>query len=124
MDAGTVKWLMICVAGSNLAAFLAFALDKRRAENGAWRIPERTLLTFAFYGGSLGALLGQQVLRHKTRKEPFRTYLLVIASCHIALAALVFIFLQAPEQARVWFSAVASLDQYPDPASLLDFSAL
>jgi uncharacterized membrane protein YsdA (DUF1294 family) len=89
MDAGTVNWLMICVAGSNLAAFLAFALDKRRAKNGAWRIPERTLLTFAFYGGSLGALLGQQVLRHKTRKEPFRTYLLVIGVFHVVLAVVI-----------------------------------
>jgi uncharacterized membrane protein YsdA (DUF1294 family) len=89
MDAGTVKWLMICVAGSNLAAFLAFAIDKRRAEGGGWRIPERTLLTFAFYGGSLGALLGQQVFRHKTRKEPFRTYLLVIALFHVALAVVI-----------------------------------
>jgi uncharacterized membrane protein YsdA (DUF1294 family) len=107
MDAGTVKWLMTFVAGANLAAFLAFSIDKRRAENGAWRIPERTLLTFAFYGGSLGALLGQQVFRHKTRKEPFRTYLLVIASCHIVLAALVFFFPQAREQVLVWFSPVA-----------------
>jgi uncharacterized membrane protein YsdA (DUF1294 family) len=111
MDAGTVKWLMICVVGSNLAAFLAFALDKRRAENGAWRISERTLLTFAFYGGSLGALLAQQVLRHKTRKEPFRTYLLVIAACHIALAALVLFFPQSPEQALIWLSTSASAVQ-------------
>jgi Protein of unknown function (DUF1294) len=48
MDAGTVKWFMTFVAGSNLVAYLAFSIDKRRAENGAWRIPERTLLTFAF----------------------------------------------------------------------------
>jgi uncharacterized membrane protein YsdA (DUF1294 family) len=109
MDAGTVKWLMICVAGSNLAAFFAFALDKRRAENGGWRIPERTLLTFAFYRGSLGTLLGEQVFRHKTRKEPFRTNLPVIASCHVALAGLMLFFPEAPEQALIWLSALASL---------------
>jgi uncharacterized membrane protein YsdA (DUF1294 family) len=108
MDAVTVKWLVMSIAGSNLAAFFAFALDKRRAENGARRISERTLLTFAFYGGSLGALLGQHVFRHKTRKEPFRTYLLVIASCHIALAAQVLLFPRAPEQSLIWLSAFAS----------------
>jgi uncharacterized membrane protein YsdA (DUF1294 family) len=108
MDAGTIKWLMICLAGANLAAFLAFAIDKRRAENGAWRIPERTLLTFAFYGGSLGALLGQQVLRHKTRKEPFRTYLLVIAVCHVALAVTVLMVPELPNLATSYICAVAS----------------
>jgi uncharacterized membrane protein YsdA (DUF1294 family) len=69
----------------NAAAFGALALDKRAAERRAWRVPERRLLTLAAFGGSAGALLGQQLLRHKSRKEPFRTSLRVVAAMHVAL---------------------------------------
>jgi uncharacterized membrane protein YsdA (DUF1294 family) len=42
-------------------------------------VSEGTLLLFALIGGSVGAIAGQQVMRHKTRKEPFRTMLYSIA---------------------------------------------
>jgi uncharacterized membrane protein YsdA (DUF1294 family) len=71
--------------------FAAFAWDKHRARKGMWRISENTLLLLALIGGSLGAFAGQRILRHKTRKEPFRTKLLVIAGLQVvALVALAF----------------------------------
>ncbi len=70
----------------NLATFVAFADDKGRAARGERRIPERSLLSFAAAGGGLGALLGQQLLRHKTRKEPFRSYLRVVLVIEAAVA--------------------------------------
>jgi uncharacterized membrane protein YsdA (DUF1294 family) len=83
--------ILIYLAAINLATFLAFADDKRRSERGEWRIPERSLLTYAAAGGSLGAVLGQQILRHKTRKEPFRTHLrLVLATQTVLIGALGF----------------------------------
>lgn len=69
----------------NLAAFAAFASDKRRAIRGQSRIPERTLLNLAMIGGTSGALAAQQLLRHKTRKEPFRTRLWMIAAAQAVL---------------------------------------
>ena len=78
----------------NVFAFLAFEFDKRAAINGEWRIKESTLLTIAFLGGSSGALIGQQVLRHKTRKQPFRSYLISIAILHLTLATL---FIVSPD---------------------------
>ena len=71
---------------ATLCAFAAFAIDKAAAENGRWRIPENTLLALAAIGGSLGALTGQQAMRHKTRKQPFRSILIAIALLHIAFA--------------------------------------
>lgn len=78
----------------NAATFGAFALDKRAAERRTWRVPERRLLTLAALGGSPGALIGQQVLRHKTRKEPFRTWLWMIVGVQalgLGLAALAYL---------------------------------
>ncbi|UWQ22858.1 DUF1294 domain-containing protein [Jannaschia sp. W003] len=59
----------------NAATYGVFARDKRAAVAGARRVPERTLLLMALLGGSPGAKLAQRRLRHKTRKEPFRTVL-------------------------------------------------
>ncbi len=54
------------------AAFIAFGIDKLKAKTGAWRISEAALLTLAFCGGAVGALLGMTVFRHKTKKIKFR----------------------------------------------------
>jgi uncharacterized membrane protein YsdA (DUF1294 family) len=79
---------VLYVLAINAATFAAFAWDKRAAERRAWRIPERRLLTLAAFGGSPGALAAQQLLRHKTRKEPFRTALRAVAAVHMALLAI------------------------------------
>jgi uncharacterized membrane protein YsdA (DUF1294 family) len=71
----------------NLCAFASFWADKRAAEEGRYRISERTLLMLAAMGGTSGAIAAQQILRHKTHKEPFRTFLLLIAGGQILLTA-------------------------------------
>lgn len=52
--------------------FLIMGLDKRKAERAQWRIPEASLFLVAALGGSAGAYLGMQLLRHKTRRVAFR----------------------------------------------------
>jgi uncharacterized membrane protein YsdA (DUF1294 family) len=59
-------------ATGSVAAFAAYAWDKSAAQRGGWRLSERTLHFLALIGGWPGALLAQQVLRHKSRKQPFR----------------------------------------------------
>ena len=71
----------------NGATFATFALDKRAAARRTWRVPERRLLMMAAFGGSPAALVAQQVLRHKTRKEPFRTSLWVIVGVQAVVLA-------------------------------------
>ena len=78
--------VLLLLIGINVIAFLAFGCDKRSAETRRRRIPERTLLTLAFVGGALGALLGQQIFRHKTQKQPFRALLWLAAFANIAIA--------------------------------------
>ena len=72
--------LVVAVAllAINLATFAAFGWDKAAARQRERRIPERTLLALAALGGSPAALLARQTLRHKTRKQPFSAWLLLI----------------------------------------------
>ena len=50
----------------NIVTFLVYGIDKWKAKQGSWRISEATLLILAVIGGSIGALLGMKVWRHKT----------------------------------------------------------
>lgn len=70
----------------NAATILAFAIDKSRAVAGSWRIREATLLQLAALGGWPGALSARHRFRHKTRKQPFATYLQLIAMIEIGVA--------------------------------------
>lgn len=94
----------------NCAAYLAFLFDKARARQGGWRISEQRLLSLAFMGGSVGAIAGQQLLRHKTRKEPFRSQLLLIALFHglvvVVIASILIIV--GPHVTIDWLRALLS----------------
>ena len=52
--------------------WMAYALDKHAAQRGRWRTPETTLHLLELLCGWPGALLAQQLLRHKTRKPDYR----------------------------------------------------
>jgi uncharacterized membrane protein YsdA (DUF1294 family) len=68
----------ILLALVNIVTFLSFRHDKRRAIDGGRRVREADLLLLALIGGSPAALLARRRFRHKTRKEPFSTLLLLI----------------------------------------------
>ena len=55
----------------NALAFLLMLVDKLKARKGAWRIPEATLMGIAALGGSIGAICGMYLFRHKTRHLKF-----------------------------------------------------
>ncbi len=67
----------------NALTILRFWQDKQRAIRGERRIPESDLLGLALIGGSPGALLARHWFRHKTRKQPFSTLLLLITALQI-----------------------------------------
>lgn len=55
-----------------LISFILFGADKSKAKRHAWRIPEKVLFGSALIGGALGALIGMQVFRHKTKHLSFK----------------------------------------------------
>jgi uncharacterized membrane protein YsdA (DUF1294 family) len=73
---------LIVLAVLQTAVFALFWFDKVQARNGDWRVRERTLLAAALFGG-VGAWFAQHLLRHKTRKEPFRTWLGLAVCVHL-----------------------------------------
>ena len=56
----------------NILTFAVYGIDKWKARQGSWRISEATLLMLAVIGGTIGALLGMQVWRHKTMHLKFK----------------------------------------------------
>ena len=66
-----MKFLLPYLLTVNATAFLLMLIDKQKARKGKWRIPEATLIGSAILGGSIGAWLGMQIFRHKTRHKKF-----------------------------------------------------
>ena len=70
----------------NIVAFIAFGVDKFKAKKNRSRIPEFTLLLLAAIGGSVGALLGMKVFRHKTLHAKFKFGVPAILVVQIVIA--------------------------------------
>jgi uncharacterized membrane protein YsdA (DUF1294 family)/cold shock CspA family protein len=64
-------WVAAVYLLASLVAFFAYAADKSAARHGRWRTPESTLHAFSLACGWPGALLAQQLLRHKSSKSSF-----------------------------------------------------
>ena len=45
--------------GVSLVSFFVYVIDKEKAKRGAWRIPEKVLLTLSFIGGAAGVFGGR-----------------------------------------------------------------
>ncbi len=97
--------ILILYVAASAVTFAAYATDKSAARRDAWRIPEVNLHGLALIGGWPGALVAQNRLRHKSRKQPFRAffYLTVVAN----LAAL--LWLVSPEGTAVLEALLGSI---------------
>lgn len=71
----------------NLLTLLLYGIDKRKAQKKRWRIPEKTLLLTAFFGGSVGALIGMLGFRHKTKHAKFKICIPLFFLLHLILFA-------------------------------------
>ena len=77
--------LLLYLLTVNALSLYFMLADKCKAMKNVWRIPEATLLGLAAIGGSLGAWLGMQLFRHKTRHPKFYLGVPLLLILHIAL---------------------------------------
>ncbi|WP_255550435.1 DUF1294 domain-containing protein [Sporosarcina sp. E16_3] len=75
MQTTILGWIAIM----SVWAFIAMGYDKRQAKRKGQRIPEKNLWTLALLGGGIGAYIGMQTFRHKTRRTSFRIGFLLLA---------------------------------------------
>ena len=67
---------------ASLLAFGLYAYDKQQARAGLQRTPEKLLHSLEVLGGWPGALVAQQLLRHKTRKTSYQVVFWLIVAAH------------------------------------------
>ena len=67
----SIQNLVIYFIIINIIGFLIMLIDKRKAEKGKWRIPEKTIFIVTAFGGGIGTIAGMYACHHKTRKLQF-----------------------------------------------------
>lgn len=70
---GLPVWVLVVYLLLSVMTFAAYAADKSAAQRRLWRTSEVSLHWLALLGGWPGAMVAQQMLRHKTSKQAFRT---------------------------------------------------
>ena len=76
--------LLIYLEAVNLLTLAVYGFDKYRAKVHRERIPEAALMGLALIGGSVGALAGMRLFRHKIRKRKFTIGIPAILALQIA----------------------------------------
>ena len=83
-----IYWVVI-----NVVTFFLYGIDKWKAKRSKWRIEESTLLWWAVFGGSVGALMGMKVWHHKTQHRKFTWGVPAILIAQIAAIAAAILWL-------------------------------
>ena len=65
------KNVLIYLVVINIIGFIAMGVDKWKAKNNEWRIPEKSLFMITALGGGIGTIAGMYTFRHKTQKPQF-----------------------------------------------------
>lgn len=76
---------------ANVIAFVLYGVDKLKAQRNWMRVSEFTLLMVAMLSGSLGALIGMNVWRHKTKHWKFTIGIPLVLLLQIALMVILYI---------------------------------
>ncbi|CCQ96498.1 conserved membrane hypothetical protein [[Clostridium] ultunense Esp] len=69
----------------NLLGLILMGFDKRKAERGGRRVPEKTFFLLSALGGAFGVWLGMRFFRHKTKHFRFLLWIPVFFFLQILL---------------------------------------
>ena len=87
-----MKLLLVYLLIINAAAFALMLADKWKAKKNRWRIPEATLMGTAALGGSIGALAGMYLVRHKTQHPKFTLGIPLILAIQMVIATWILVY--------------------------------
>lgn len=84
---GLQKLLLLAYGIINVISLFLTIYDKRAAQTGRWRIPERRLMLWAALGGSAVMFLTMCLIHHKTRHPKFMIGipLIFLVQCLLAM---------------------------------------
>jgi len=88
-----MKYLLPYLLIINAIGFVLMRTDKQKAQKRKYRIPEATLMGCAALGGSIGAWLGMQMFRHKTKHIKFTLGIPVIFGIQVLLGIALWYYL-------------------------------
>ena len=69
----------------NIVSFALMGHDKKRARQGKWRVPEKTLFLVTACFGGLGGVLGMKVFHHKTQHWYFKVFFPVLLAIQVVV---------------------------------------
>ena len=75
----------------NIAGFAVMGIDKKRAREYRWRIPEKTFFILSIAGGSAGTLAGMYIFHHKTKHWYFVVFIPVILAVQLMIALVIMV---------------------------------
>ena len=87
-----LKIALIAFGAISLITLILYGVDKIKAKLGAWRISEKVLLSFSFFGGGLGGVIAMLLFRHKTR----HWYFVAVNLLGLILQVTVLVYLLLP----------------------------
>jgi uncharacterized membrane protein YsdA (DUF1294 family)/cold shock CspA family protein len=76
-------WVIGWYLTTSLITLTLYVEDKQRAKHGKRRIPERILHRWELFGGWLGALIAQELARHKVKKSSYLFTFWLIVVLHL-----------------------------------------
>lgn len=79
------KAILLLILIMSVISFFVMGYDKSQAKKHKQRVSERTLWTLAIFGGGIGAYIGMQLFRHKTKHTNFRVGFLMLLILYVFL---------------------------------------
>ncbi len=85
LEPRTLTFIALWYLALSIVTLITMWRDKRAARRGGWRTRESTLHALELLGGWPGSILGQRLLRQKSRKVSYRIVLALIVLAHLAI---------------------------------------
>lgn len=85
-------YLTVFIVLISVVSVMLTVYDKVASMAKKWRIPEKVLMMFAFFGGATAMYITMQIIRHKTKHKKFMIGLPVFIVIHLALTVYIIMF--------------------------------